>query len=1141
MAKEWKSLWENYDRDDYESDKAKQPADSDTKKRRYSSDRDNDDKDDRTILGFDTRYTTEDSKAGTDYGGYGYSGYSGYGYYDELDDTASEWYRRSSFRYGRGADYSPSSQFRSTFSGRYYSSFSSGSAHDDAKNKAIRALRNLTRSANTIVDKTSSKAESFAVQFSAGSDSNGVTAELNEEKKRIVFVSPDELLATTTTEDEDAVIDALTGFVLLRVQISQDVKPDVIGQINATGLHTAAFRMAETVIVNKDRLAGINPKAFSQETTDDYLAGVLAKSMLTKLARRNVVSSWGGFTPYFIRHAKKFAAVRENLEKAPPSVETAVSTLGYNMLADETPLELPKEINDIAAKHLGTEVAPEELLDKCRELVAEIRALFSAKEAATGEAAAGAIEKALEEMMANAQAEQGGTSAGDKATREFLSEIAGSFGEAFDTGRASCEANNAASEKETNTLSDIKKASSLETLLKNLENMGKQLEEAKKLFEEARSADGAAVAAGAKNNIAYAISSRPAAESALKAMGIPETEEFFKAANAPMPIGEAAKEQAEKLAALLEAVSKQATKKLKARRNELKTAAESCSADIEKRIKDAEALVAAKLAELAEKLAEMEKKDFDVKADEVEAGRNAMKNLPEGMKEFKHNLAKAALRVQAASKSVAGSRSLSTLLRAFQDAVNAATHAMSFHSHCFYDNYSLHTNPTMARLSREMSSAVGSMPTPDAVRMAVDNVMSSRSVTDAGFMSALVNGFMSKLLSELHDKDAENYEKKAKELGISPETLSKLMKAFNSLLSSGKTAPKAEVAGKEAAEKLSAAQAKLSPVDRHLFGDKIEAASKILDGSAIGHVNDEARHAAEEDYVAYLDHNDCKPHVVTRNEDEGRAHYRENRQVVVQEIRTKNRNAIERIRNALQFQGGKRTVETYGLRSGDLDEGNLHKLSYDCEHIWSQKTLSKLPDVAVGILVDQSGSMSGLKISQAREICITLAEAIRKIVGVRLYVYGHTANMGANDNVIIYEHYTPAMGADMSKLGGIVAHCNNYDGYAVKDVAKRLAADTAKKKYLFVIADGLPSGNGYGGDSAEKHVTSVCKFTRDRLKIGTYAFAVGVQGYQQEKFKRQYGDKHVVFVDNVTKCLPQIVRFLRNAMQQERKLVTVED
>jgi len=154
-------------------------------------------------------------------------------------------------------------------------------------------------------------------------------------------------------------------------------------------------------------------------------------------------------------------------------------------------------------------------------------------------------------------------------------------------------------------------------------------------------------------------------------------------------------------------------------------------------------------------------------------------------------------------------------------------------------------------------------------------------------------------------------------------------------------------------------------------------------------------------------------------------------------------------------------------------------------------------------------------------------------------VYGHTANIEGSD-LTIYEHYTPS-NSDITNLGGIKAHSNNYDGYAIKEVAKRLALDPAKKKYLFVIADGLPSGHGYGGETAEKHVTSVCKFIRDRLKIGVNAFAVGVPEYQHSAFNKQYGDDHVVFIKDIMKCLPQIVRFLRNTLQKERKLVGLED
>lgn len=1146
MAKEWKSLWENHDGAE-DSDKTKKSADSETPKKWYYSDGRNDDEEDekdRTIIGFNTRYTTDDEKSDTDYGGYGYSGGYGYGYYDGFDDSDRDWYRRGSFRYSSRADYSPSSQFR-TFSGRYTYTYTS--ADDEAKNKAIRALRNLTRSANTIVDKTGGSQQSFAVQFSNGTDSNGVSAELSEDKRRIVYVCPDELLATKTPEDEDATIDALTGFVLLRVQITQDAVPDTITKINGTGLHTVGFRAAECFFNSKDNLAEINAEKFSRETTDEYLAGLLAKGMLTRLSRRRVVANWGGFAPYFIRHAKKFAAVREHLEKAEMSVERIVGVMGYNMLADESQIELPAEINAIASKHLGSEVATENLLDACRALITELREFLTEKSEVAP--AAGPIEKALADMMNQAKAAQEGASAGNKAVRDFVSDIAGAMGAAAETSKNALDMQNAVGSADADMLSDLKAATSLEQLLKQMAHTLKDFERADELIKSANSASGLSVAQHAKNTLEFTASSRPAALEALEKAGVPGAKELLQAVSKREPFsGPKSAEKVAQFHDMLKQLLEKAEEFAKKHKKTLKNTVLERTAAMTERLKKAEELTADTEKTINDLIAKLQTTPPDpaaVMPEEVLNGVHVLQNLNNMLQSFKHRVMHANTVVPKENSAAAGARALSTLQRAAQTATNVTSSAFGSAGHCFYDNYMLHSGETMTRLTREMAREVNARlpgtPIDDVVRAAVDNTMAAASVTDAGFMATFADSFMQAALQKLVGGDTESLKKAAEGFGITLETLNKLLRALQAMAAGGKTAPTATAMGKEMAELLMKLREEADPTDRHLFGEKIESKTNVLTGESIGHVNSEARNAAEEEYVAYLDHADCRPKVVTRNEDNYRGSYRrDNKLSVIQQVKAQNKSAIEQIRNALQFQGGKRTLETHGLRSGDLDEGSLHKLSYDCDNIWSQKTISKLPDVAVGILVDQSGSMSGPKISQAREICITLAEAIRKIAGVRLYVYGHTANV-SGDDVTIYEHYTPTMGADLKQLGGIEAHSNNYDGYAIKDVAKRLAEDEAKKKYLFVIADGLPSGHGYGGSSAIKHVTSVCKFTRERLKIGTYAFAVGVRGHQQTSFRQQYGDKHVVFVDNVTKCLPQIVRFLRNALQQERKLVGVEN
>jgi uncharacterized protein with von Willebrand factor type A (vWA) domain len=1141
MAKQWKSLWDDSDDEGNGPDEAKQPR-GPRPNPDYRGEND----------------AAQDELASDEYGGYGWSGnFSGgssggsYRYDDAFDDSDSYWYRKNSFRYGKHADYSPSSLFRSAFS----RSYSYGGDDNDAKNKAIRALRNLTRSANTIVDKAVGNNE-FAIQFSSGTDSNGASEKLNDEKQRVVFVSPDELLAATTTEDEDAVVDALTGFVLLRVQMAQDVALNVIGRINRTNAAMAAVKIAAQFVKKGAKTLAERTTeelhGMSSAAVDEYLAGMLAKSVLMRLARRKVVQNWGGFAPYFIRHAKKFAEVKEHLEKAELSVESVVSTLGYNMLADEEPIAVDKALDEIAAKHLGEEVPMEKLLSACTRLVEDIRAAL----ASSSEAVPGDMEAALNDMLDKAQAAQKAEGkGGSNPLKDFLEEFGKSLMDNVGAASDMLEDCNKADAKANELSAKLTAATSAEQLLKRLSEaiakMSEMIEDSKSV-NPAVAADGALRLMNTRNNIKSLLHSRPKGMANLHAGGFkPEADDIEIACNMSKgPITEAdAKALRDKVEEFLEKASRFA----KAQRETLKKETKESVAGMQERVEKAVALAETMrktLADTDEKLAARSEIDEVTRA----GVKNVLENLVNTFTQVVNNAARHKPDIDKHAASVNSARSSNTLEKAHKNARQFASASVNSLNHVSVLGYNWYAIPAvLQQMLRALEGLRGTMPNDAAVEMAVDEVLSKKELSPAGFAAAMARGaagdafdkFMDSYDDDEYEEDDEDEDDSDDEdddeddidLRVDKATKIKIQQALENIRAAGLNASSAEALGALALEQLQEIQEESSPVDGELFGDTISAKTKILDSEAIGRVNDEARNDPEEEYIAYLNNaNATKPKVKTSKE--GTSSYRGSRAVVVKEVRSTHRGSIERVKNALQFQSGKRTAENFGLRSGDLDEGSLHKLGYDCDNIWSQKTISKLPDVAVGILVDQSGSMSGPKIESARTMCIILAEALKKIAGVRLYVYGHTANMGGTD-LMIYEHYTPT-NSDITNLGGIAAHCNNYDGYAIKDVAKRLALDTAKKKYLFVIADGLPSGHGYGGETAEKHVTSVCRFIRDRLKIGVNAFAVGVPNYNQTAFKRQYGDGHVVFINDIMKCLPQIVRFLRNTLQKERKLVGVE-
>jgi hypothetical protein len=443
---------------------------------------------------------------------------------------------------------------------------------------------------------------------------------------------------------------------------------------------------------------------------------------------------------------------------------------------------------------------------------------------------------------------------------------------------------------------------------------------------------------------------------------------------------------------------------------------------------------------------------------------------------------------------------------------------------------------------------------------AIEEVMSGDAPEEIDFESSVVSAAHKDMLDKLINKLTANgkgslptavqssetqaeqkdaIKRAAAAMGMDPTDLLNMLHRIKDAAFYGRTNPQANKLGKDIEEKIVQLAEANSPVDEELFGKEVSNTTSLVGSSIVG-VNDEALNRAEEEFVAYLSHNEDRP-IIRVKKPPKRGPDIVRRTLM---IKKQNRVAIEGIRNALRFQSDKRVGEVHGLLSGDLDEGSLHKLQYDSEHIWSQKTIAKLPDVAVGILVDQSGSMScGGKIDNAREMCIVLAEAVKQINGVHLHIYGHTANQGGSSDLTLFEHYSSygdAKAADLTNLGAIAAYANNYDGYAIKEAAKRLNLDPAKRKYLFIIADGFPAGSGYGGEQAEKHVTSVCSYVRTKLDISTYAFAVGNNSVTERKrFEAQYGKTNVVFISTVRQALPKIVRFLRNALQREKTLIDI--
>ena len=170
-----------------------------------------------------------------------------------------------------------------------------------------------------------------------------------------------------------------------------------------------------------------------------------------------------------------------------------------------------------------------------------------------------------------------------------------------------------------------------------------------------------------------------------------------------------------------------------------------------------------------------------------------------------------------------------------------------------------------------------------------------------------------------------------------------------------------------------------------------------------------------------------------------------------------------------------RTNEMYEMRSGELDEDAIYGLKFNKDIFWEEEEAPGY-DLDFGILVDESGSMSGRKIKEAQTAALALALALKDNQHINLYVYGHTANTNGHPLTMYkYFNHHEKGSQNINTMFSIRARANNADGYAIANMGAILAEGKAKQKVLVVASDGYPSAGGYGGTPGIKHTAQMVK------------------------------------------------------------------
>ncbi len=172
-----------------------------------------------------------------------------------------------------------------------------------------------------------------------------------------------------------------------------------------------------------------------------------------------------------------------------------------------------------------------------------------------------------------------------------------------------------------------------------------------------------------------------------------------------------------------------------------------------------------------------------------------------------------------------------------------------------------------------------------------------------------------------------------------------------------------------------------------------------------------------------------------------------------------------------------------GLDEGQFDDDMLVDAKLGCQTVYTQNMRIKNNGAVIGLIVDESGSMGGDEIRNARDIAVMFERALDGLLGIDFFCYGHTTGTSpldpySSDATILNCYYEGRKRGNRQCLGSLDSHETNRDGHALLLVAGRMRKQTKQPIVLFMISDGMPSASvphGYTGITFTKKCVEVLK------------------------------------------------------------------
>lgn len=204
-----------------------------------------------------------------------------------------------------------------------------------------------------------------------------------------------------------------------------------------------------------------------------------------------------------------------------------------------------------------------------------------------------------------------------------------------------------------------------------------------------------------------------------------------------------------------------------------------------------------------------------------------------------------------------------------------------------------------------------------------------------------------------------------------------------------------------------------------------------------------------------------------------------------------------------QNRGGKQTGLIMGRR---LDS---HALCRNDGKVFYKNSLpNEIPQLAVGLLLDESGSMcSRDRCTYARATAIILYDFCQSL-NIPITVYGHSTDYETVE-LYSYAEFENIDRDDKYRMMDIGARSNNRDGAALRFVAEKLAKRPEVIRILFSVSDGQPADTGYTGSAAEEDLRGI----KQEYQRKGIIFVAAAIGDDKQNIERIYGDSFLDITD----------------------------